>query len=224
MAARNERHAIAGQLFNCFLALCFRILPLVGIGLVALSIFWPASLALKAPVPEGMIVLEEPVSAWAEVIKHCHLPPGLIGLLIAVEVAAYTSTLSALMNWGGGSFVINDLYRPLHRHATLKQEILVSRLTTIVLFAAAGAVAILFVKQMLGWFMFINSTMVIFLLPLSFLRFFWWRFNIWGELSAVVLGLPLSIFVWFVLDFQNSATHPMWQGLGLLFGLSFLVL
>jgi SSS family solute:Na+ symporter len=223
MAARSERHAIAGQLFNCFLALCLRILPLVGIGLVALSIFWPASLAAKGPVPEGMIVLKEPVSAWAEVIKRCHLPPGLIGLLIAVEVAAYTSTLSALINWGG-SFVMNDLYRPLHQNATAEQEILISRLTTIALFAAAGAVAILFVKQMLGWFMFINSAMVIFLLPLSFFRFFWWRFNVWGELSAVVLGLPLSIFVWFVLDFQNTATHPMWQGLGLLFGLSFLVL
>ena len=84
--------------------------------------------------------------------------------------------------------------------------------------------AILFVKQMVGWFMFINSAMVIFLLPLSFFRFFWWRFNVWGELAAIVLGLPLSILVWFVLDFQNTAEHPMWQGLGLLFGLSFLVL
>ncbi len=33
MAARNERHAMAGQLFNCFMALCLRILPLIGIGL-----------------------------------------------------------------------------------------------------------------------------------------------------------------------------------------------
>jgi hypothetical protein len=65
--------------------------------------------------------------------------------------------------------------------------------------------------------------MVIFLLPLAWFRFFWWRFNVWGELAATILGLPLSIFVWFVLDFQNPA-RPMWQGLGLLFGLSFIVL
>ena len=95
MAARNERHAMAGQLFNCFLALTFRILPLIGIGLVALSLFWPATLAPKDGVPEGMIVIHDPVTAWAEVIKHCHLPHGFVGLLIAVEVAAYTSTLSA---------------------------------------------------------------------------------------------------------------------------------
>jgi solute:Na+ symporter, SSS family len=223
MAARNERHAIAGQLFNCFLALCLRILPLIGVGLVALSVFWPASLAQHIPVPAGMTVLQDPVTAWAELIKRCRLPNGLTGLLIAVEVAAYTSTLSALINWGG-SFVINDLYRPLDPHATVQREIWVSRLTTLILFLSASAVAILFVKQMVGWFMFINSAMVIFLLPLSFFRFLWWRFNVWGELAAVILGLPLSIFVWFVLDFQNAARHPMWQGLGLLFGLSFLVL
>ena len=46
----------------------------------------------------------------------------------------------------------------------------------------------------------------------------------WGELASIVLGLPLSIFVWFVLDFQNSDVHPMWHGLGLLFFLSFVVL
>ena len=45
-----------------------------------------------------------------------------------------------------------------------------------------------------------------------------------GVLAAIVLGLPLSIFVWFVLDFQNSEAHPMWHGLGLLFVLSFVVL
>jgi SSS family solute:Na+ symporter len=223
MAARNERHAMAGQLFNCLLALSLRILPLIGVGLVALTIFWPATLASTTPTPAGMTVLKDPISAWGELIKHCHLRPGLVGLLVAVEVAAYTSTLSALLNWGG-SFVINDLYRPLYPKATFENDIWVSRCTTIVLFVAAAGVAMLFVKQMVGWFMFINSAMVIFLLPLSFFRFFWWRFNVWGELAAVILGLPLSILVWFGLDFQNTALHPMWHGLGLLFALSFVVL
>ena len=223
MAARNERHAMAGQLFNCFLALSFRILPLIGIGLVALTVFWPATLAQHTPAPAGMTVIQDPVTAWADLIKRCNLPSGLVGLLVAVEVAAYTSTLSALINWGS-SFVINDLYRPMVPQATAKQEIWISRATTLLLFVAAGGVALLFVKEMVGWFMFINSAMVIFLLPLSFFRFFWWRFNVWGELAAVILGLPLSIFVWFVLDFQNPAKHPAWHGLALLFGLSFVVL
>ncbi len=223
MAAKSEAHAIGGQLFNCFLALTLRTLPLIGIGLVAMSIFWPAGLNAVSPAPEGMRVLDAPEHAWAEVIKSCTLPLGMIGLLIAVEVAAYTSTLSALMNWGS-SFIINDIYRSVAKNPTPRKEILLSRLTTLALFVAAGVIALLFVKGMVGWFMFINSAMVIFLLPLAFFRFFWWRFNVWGELAAVVLGLPLSILVWFVLDFQNTETHPMWHGLALLFGLSFIVL
>jgi solute:Na+ symporter, SSS family len=217
MAARNEGHAIAGQLFNCFLALSLRILPLIGIGLVALTLFWPASLP---GTPEGMTVLDDPAQAWAEVIRRCELPVGLVGLLISIEVAAYTSTLSAAINWGG-SFIINDIYRPSHPEASARREIWVSRLTTLVLFAAASAVAILYVKQMESWFLYINSAMAMFFLPLSVFRFFWWRFNVWGELAAIVLGLPLSILVWFVWDFQNA---PIWQGLGLLLGLSFIVL
>jgi hypothetical protein len=81
-----------------------------------------------------------------------------------------------------------------------------------------------FVRQLVGWFIFINSAMVIFLLPLAFFRFFWWRFNVWGELAAIILGLPLSILVWFVFDYQNQAKHPMWEGLSLLFGLSIAIL
>jgi solute:Na+ symporter, SSS family len=223
MAARSEAHAIAGQLFNCFLALSLRILPLIGIGLVALSIFWPAELAKTSPLPAGMVVLEDPVHAWAEVVRRCSLPLGFLGLLLSVEIAAYTSTLSALLNWGG-SFVINDLYRPMDPQATIRREIWVSRITTALLFVLSSVVALLFVKQLIGWFMFINSAMVVFLLPLAFFRFFWWRFNVWGELAAIVAGLPLSILIWFVLDFQNTDAHPMWHGLGLLFGLSFLIL
>lgn len=223
MAARNEAHAMAGQLFNCFLALSVRTIPLIGIGLVALSLFWPANLAANFPVPPGMTVLNEPAHAWAEVIRRCQLPNGFLGLLLSIEVAAYTSTLAALINWGS-SFMINDIYRPMDPQATPQREVWVSRGTTLLVFLAASFVAILFVKQMVGWFMFINSAMVIFLLPLSIFRFFWWRFNVWGELAAVALGLPLSIFVWFVLDFQNTDVHPMWHGLGLLFALSFVVL
>jgi hypothetical protein len=170
-----------------------------------------------------MKLLDDPVHVWAELVRSCRLPIGLVGLLLAVEVAAYTSTLSALINWGG-SFVINDLYRPLDPTASVRREIWVSRLATLLVFLAASVIAILYVNQMVGWFMFINSAMVIFLLPLALFRFFWWRFNVWGELAAILLGLPLSIFVWFGLDFQNTDAHPMWHGLGLLFGMSFVIL
>jgi solute:Na+ symporter, SSS family len=115
--------------------------------------------------------------------------------------------------------VVNDLMPA--RFADAKNQVWVSRLTSLALFVFAAIITNLFVDDMVSWFMFINSAMVIFLLPLAWFRFFWWRFNVWGELSAVVLGLPISIIVWFVLDYQHK---ELWQGLGLLFGLSVVIL
>ena len=67
---------------------------------------------------------------------------------------------------------------------------------------------------MVSWFLFINSVVVIFWLPLAYFRFFWPRFNVWGEMAATVLGIPLTVLFWFILDFQNK---PVWQGTGMLF-------
>jgi SSS family solute:Na+ symporter len=139
---------------------------------------------------------------------------------VAAEAAAFMSTLSALINWGS-SFIINDFYKPLRPRSSPRSQVLVSRLTTLFLFLLAAFVAVFYVRGMVSWFLFINSVMVIFILPLSWLRFFWWRFNVCGELSATVLGLPLSILVWFVLGFQHK---PFWQSTGFLFLLSILLL
>jgi Na+/proline symporter len=219
MAARNERHAVGGQLFNSFLALSFRTLPLIGLGIVAMSLFWTTGLQNSlGAMPAGSTMLDDPAHAWGELVKASHLPHGFIGLLVAAEAAAYMGSLSSHINWGG-SFLVNDLLPA--RFAKEKGRVWVSRLTTLALFFVTALVTVLFVDNMVSWFLFINSAMVIFLLPLAWFRFFWWRFNVWGELAAVVLGLPLSIIVWFGLNFQSK---PMWQGLGLLFGMSIVVL
>ena len=218
LSAKNERHALGGQLFNAFLSLSLRTLPLIGLGIVAASLFWSRDLTSQVgPAPAGWKILQDPAYAWGELVNACRLPTGLTGILVAAEAAAFMSTLSSLINWGS-SFVVNDFYR-LHRpNAGQREELVVSRLTTLFLFLFAAAISILYVKGMVSWFLFINSVMVVFILPLSWLRFFWWRFNVWGEMAAIVLGLPLSILVWFVLDFQS---RPLWQGAGFLFLLSF---
>jgi hypothetical protein len=43
------------------------------------------------------------------------------------------------------------------------------------------------------------------------------RFNVWGELAATILGLPLAYLVWFVLGFEKQ---PIWMGTGILFGIA----
>jgi Na+/proline symporter len=221
MGAKNERHAIGGQLFNSFLALSLRTIPLIGLGLVALSLFWTRDLIGQVgAAPPGFSLLQDPAYAWGELVRISRLPAGFKGVLVAAEAAAFMSTLSALINWGS-SFVINDFYRPLRPDASPKSQVVVSRVATLFLFLLAALVAVFYVKGMVSWFLFINSVMVIFILPLSWLRFFWWRFNVWGELAAIILGLPLSILFWFVLGFQHQ---PFWQSTGLLFMLSVVLL
>jgi high-affinity Fe2+/Pb2+ permease len=56
---------------------------------------------------------------------------------------------------------------------------------------------------------------------LAYFRFFWTRFNAWGDLAATVLGIPLSVLFWFILDFQSK---PIWQGTGMLFIIAMLVI
>lgn len=220
MAAKSEKHAMAGQLFNAFLALSLRAIPLIGLGLVCMSMFVTKDIASQVNDASGsMVTLKDPVYAWGMLLNSISLPHGLKGLLLATEIAAYMSTLSTIINWGS-SFVVNDLL-PKRYLNNQKKQVLFSRATALILFFASGIVAAFFVENMVSWFVFINSAMVVFLLPLSWLRFFWWRFNVWGELSALVLGLPISIIVWFVLDYQNKS---MWQGLAILVGLSFIVL
>jgi len=215
MAAKNERHAIGGQLFNAFIALSFRTIPLIAMGIMTIGIFWTGDLAsLYGFTPAGMKVLDDPAYAWGELLNHLSLPAGFVGLLVAVEAAAFMSTLSSLINWGS-SFIINDYFKPFKPDATPREEVLASRIATLLLFIFASFVAVFFVEGLIGWFMFINSAMVSFILPLAVYRFFWSRFNVWGELTATIVGLPLSIVIWFVMGFKDK---PYWQGLGLLFG------
>jgi solute:Na+ symporter, SSS family len=203
MAARNEFHAQVGQLFNTILTLVVRVVPFLFCGLIAAALYAPGAVA-------------EPGELWAKLVRM-YSPTGLLGLLVAGVFAAYMATISTEMNWGA-SYIVNDLYRPFRPGASERHCVLVGRLGSVLLFAMALIVAYLFVQGMRAWFLFINSVVFAFILPLSWLRFFWWRLNIWGEAAALVVGLPLSYIIWFPLGFSNEAVHPFWQGFLLLFG------
>jgi Na+/proline symporter len=208
MAARNEFHAQVGQLFNTILTLIVRVVPFLFLGLAAAALY-----------PEGS--LAEPGEAWARMVR-AYAPVGLIGVLVAGVLAAYMSTVSTEMNWGA-SYIVNDLYRPALRPGqTERHYVWVGRIGSLLLFALSMFVAYYFVQGLRAWFLFINSVVFAFILPLSWLRFFWWRLNIYGEAAALVIGLPLSYIVWFPLGYSNEQVHPFWQGFLLLFGLGLL--
>jgi len=210
MAARNEFHAQVGQLFNALLTLIIRVVPFLFLGLIAAALYAPGTVA-------------EPGEIWARMVRT-YAPVGLLGLLVAGIFAAYMSTVSTLMNWGA-SYIVNDFYKPFVRtQESERHYVWVGRIGSVVIFALSLIVAYYFVEGLRAWFLFINSVVFAFILPLSWLRFFWWRLNIYGEAAALIIGLPLSYIVWFPLGFSNEQQHPFWQGFLLLFGLGFLTI
>jgi len=210
MAARNEFHAQVGQLFNAILTLIVRVVPFLFLGLIAAALYAPGTVT-------------EPGEIWARMVRS-YAPTGLLGLLVAGIFAAYMSTISTLMNWGA-SYIVNDFYRPfIRQHEGERHYVGIGRIGSVVIFAVSLFVAYYFVQGLRSWFLFINSVVFAFILPLSWLRFFWWRLNIYGEAAALIIGLPLSYIVWFPLGFSNEQAHPFWHGFLLLFGLGFAVI
>jgi solute:Na+ symporter, SSS family len=55
-------------------------------------------------------------------------------------------------------------------------------------------------KQLDRWVLFINSALVVFPLPLAWLKWFWWRTNVFGEMIGILGAFPVGYTVWFGSD------------------------
>ncbi len=120
-----------------------------------------------------------------------YLPAGLLGLLIAVFLAAYMSTIASQLNWGT-SYLINDFYRRfLKKDASEKHYVLASRFSIILMTLFALLLTRYVLTTISGaWEFIINSSAG--MGAVLILRWFWWRINAWSEISAMIA--PLIIY------------------------------
>ena len=120
------------------------------------------------------------------------LPPGLLGLVVASLAAAYMSTISTHLNWGA-SYVVDDVYRRFFvGDRQEKHYVRVGRLSTLVLVALAGAVALLLENALQAFQILLQigaGTGLVFLL-----RWFWWRINAWSEVSAMIVSFSVAVY------------------------------
>jgi SSS family solute:Na+ symporter len=229
MAARNEWHAIVGQISNGVLALVVRLIPFIIVALGAAALYPRASVAV-------------PAALWGELVKK-YAPPGLFGLLLVSSLAGYMAAISSIGNWAA-SYLVNDVYRrSLRPHATQKEFVLVSRVVSGLLLVAAFAWGgMIEPRQLEKWILFINSSLIVFSLPLAWLKWFWWRTNAVGDMVGILGGFPAGYIVWFGSDavlptglrawlshasgvnweglipaFSNLDRYPFWMGFGILF-------
>ncbi len=216
LAAKDERHAVLGQMFNCVLSLVVRMVPLLPLGVLAIAMFPAAD-----PGKHGAILLPDgstapSVGVWSQlVVRYADRIPGFGGLLIAAVLAGYMSTVGTLLQWGS-SFVVNDLYRRhLRPNAPEAEHIRFARIVMVGMMALSTVLA-LKIGDIGPWVLFINAAMIAPALPLSWLRWFWWRLNVWGEVFGILVSVPLSAFVWFGLGWK---ARPAWQPMLLLLGI-----
>ncbi|MBK7981740.1 MAG: Na+:solute symporter [Ignavibacteriae bacterium] len=120
-----------------------------------------------------------------------YLPSGLLGMLIAVFLAAYMSTIASQLNWGT-SYLINDFYRRfIKQTADEKHYIKVSRFGIILMTVFSLIVTKYFLSSISGaWEFIINASAG--MGAVLILRWYWWRINAWSEISAMLA--PLIIY------------------------------
>lgn len=120
-----------------------------------------------------------------------YLPAGLLGMLIAVFLAAYMSTIASQLNWGT-SYLINDFYRRFIRSDAVEGHyVIVSRFAIIVVTIFSLFVTRYFLTTISGaWEFIINASAG--MGAVLILRWYWWRINAWSEISAMIA--PLIIY------------------------------
>jgi len=156
------------------------------------------------------------------------LGPGLQGLLFVTFLAAFMSTITTHLNWGA-SYIVNDIYkRFINKSSSDRHYVLISRIFTIVITVLAGAVAFFLKDIGKAWiFLWAMSAGIGLVL---ILRWFWWRINVWSEISALsssiitivviiiytklnsinlelkhqVLVIPVSIITWITVTFLTN--------------------
>lgn len=220
LAARDERHAAYGQLFNMVLSLCVRTLPLILIGLCAVALL-PAD--------------RRDTNQWADLVLR-YAPPGLYGLLLIGIIAGYTSTLAGLLNFSG-SILLSDVYLCAVRPAAGEREqLLAARLLTLLCAVASNLWAWLLLVHIDGaWINFMNSVVSLFVLPVGLLRWVWWRQNLYAEIIGFIASFPLAYLAWFgaphwavsvwplLAALPVLKDHPYWQSFAVLFGVGLVV-
>ncbi|MCU0796952.1 MAG: Na+:solute symporter [Akkermansiaceae bacterium] len=220
LSAKNEKHAIGATLFFNFMHYAIRPWPWIIVALASLLVF-PTMEDVRQQFPNiSEQYLKDDICYPAMMTL---LPTGVLGLVVAGLIAAYTSTIGTHLNWGS-SYVVNDFYKRFVKPgASEKELVMVGRLSTVLLMLLAGGVALLLQSAKGAFDILLQvgaGTGLIYIL-----RWFWWRINAWSEISAMIVSFLISLFFAFGLKHLVAADHWLmlshWQ---LCVGISFTTL
>ncbi len=189
LAAKNEDHALKATLWFNVAHYALRPWPWIIVALASLVVY-PSLDSIQAAFPNiEASVLGHDLAYPAMLVL---LPSGLLGLVVASLAAAYMSTISTHLNWGA-SYVVDDFYRRfIAGDRTERHYVWVGRITTIVLVVLASALSLWFQDAQQAFQILLQigaGTGLVFLL-----RWFWWRVNVWSELSAMLVSFVVAVY------------------------------
>ena len=174
LATRSEKDALLSFYWFAFCHFVVRSWPWIIVGVASL-IYFPA--------------MVDPELSYPKMIDDL-MPIGLKGIMVASILAAFMSTLDTHMNWGS-SYLVNDIYRPYlvadrsprHYVAAARLCMLLLAVVAVLLATVLSGVldAVKYIAVMVGGIAF----------PLI-VRWYWWRVNVWSEISAMISSLVVG--------------------------------
>jgi len=188
-SCKNEKHSLLAMLWYNLAHFVIRPWPWIVVGI--------GSIVLIPQLGENM----NQEYAYPLMVMSV-LPAGLKGIVVASLLAAFMSTMDTHMNFGA-SYLVNDLYkRFIAKNKSQKHYVMISKLSVI----GVAILSIYFATQYKSisgaWFYFTEIMAGAGLVVL--LRWYWWRINVWSELSAMISSLFLSNFMRFVPALNTS--------------------
>src|SRR6516162_6812325 len=188
LASKSEKDSVGAVLFFNVAHYILRPWPWILVALASLIVF-PDLDSIQAAFPHLDHDLVKEDIAYPAMLKF--LPVGFAGLMVGGLIAANSSTILTLLNWGA-SYLVHDFYqRFVHRGADEKHYVFAGRVATVMLFVISSGFTFLMESAKDAFDIIIQVGAGTGLLYL--LRWFWWRITAWCEVVAMISSFGVSI-------------------------------
>jgi Na+/proline symporter len=204
LASKSEKDALASTLFFNVAHYVLRPWPWILVGLASLIVY-PKLSDIQTAFPQVDSSLIGDDIAYPAMLKF--LPVGWMGLMVGGLIAANSSTILTLLNWGS-SYLVHDFYRRfINREGNEKHYVTAGRVTTVGLFLVSSAMVYLLDTAQQAFHVILQIGAGTGLLYL--VRWFWWRVNAWCEVAAMVssFGVSVVLLVLHMRKMIDSSTH-----------------
>jgi Na+/proline symporter len=200
LASKTEKDALAGTLFFNVAHYVLRPWPWLLVALASLIVYPKLSDIQRAfPTLDPTLIRDD--IAYPAMLKF--LPVGWMGLMVGGLIAANSSTVLTLLNWGA-SYLVHDFYqRFLKPGASEAHYVLAGRMATVGLFLFSSALVFLLESAKDNFDVILQVGAGTGLLYL--IRWFWWRVNAWCEIVAMISSFAISVY-WLAL--RRFQIHP----------------